>query len=239
MDWPDFLKNDRSRLIILVSVAVVLLGILIFVNLGSSIDGAISDLKSGKQKERLAAVNILLNDRSNGAYEALKGYAKDKDELIASAVIDALGRFGKKEDLSFFDELLSEPREGIRVAAVRALAVGGMFETDNARVLNVFQSDQSVRVRVEAARILGRHYYWAAMQSLVKALRDKEATVRAAAKGAIGKMGIHLPLSPMLDPKKQEARIRKIEKDWPDYEDANEEYRKSLKAKYDKKNSGT
>ena len=44
MDWKEFLKNDRNRLIIFGSVAVVLLGVLLFVNLSSAVGGAISDL---------------------------------------------------------------------------------------------------------------------------------------------------------------------------------------------------
>lgn len=228
MDLKELLENPRNRrLAIIGSAGVVLIFlIIIFKILGSGAGRAAADLESPIQKIRLKAVGVLLADGSSAAQEVLKKYVKDEDPIVAAVCIDAIGRFGLEEDLPLFDELLKEPREEIRKAAVVALGRGGRKKTDHDRVIGVFINDKSVQVRVEAAKILGRDYVWAGMPHLVKAMRDPSAQVRSAAYGAIERnLGTrYRQYDPLKKPKGQEKAIKMIEKIWPDGKKAHDDY---------------
>jgi HEAT repeat protein len=228
MDLKELLENPRNRRLAMIASAGVVLIILVvlFKILGSGIGRASADLASTDRKARVDAVGDLVADGSNAAHGVLKIYVRDKDAIIAGMCIDAIGRFGWEEDLPLFDELLKEPREELRKASVVALGWGGRKKTDHDRIILVFKSDKSVGVRVEAAKILGRHYVWAAMPHLIKAMRDPSAQVRAAAYGAIERnFGTrYRQYNPLVKPENQEEAIKMIEKIWPDYKKAHDDY---------------
>ncbi len=233
MDLKELLENaGNRRLAIIGSAGVVLIFLIImYYVLGSGIGRATAELEStNKQEVRLNAAGDLLFNGSSAAREVLRKYVKDEDPIVAAVCIDAIGRFGLEEDLPLFDELLKEPREQLRKAAVVALGRGGRKKTDHDRVIDVFINDKSVQVRVEAAKILGRHYVWAAMPHLVKAMRDPSAQVRAAAYGAIGKNfgTVYRQYDPLKKPEGQEKAIKMIEKIWPKYKPAHDDYMKLL-----------
>jgi HEAT repeat protein len=120
--------------------------------------------------------------------QALVGLLKDRDARVRQAAAEALNRIGPAAAAAFvpLTELLGDNDKGVRQASVAALKRIGGKETGAIPKLIAALADKALAGDVQAILAgMGR----AAVEPLIKALEDENASVRAGAAITLGKIG--------------------------------------------------
>jgi len=197
-----------------------------FCKLGPAADGQVfADLATATQTRRFLAIDLLMQDGSNRAAETLIKFINDPDPLVAGRCVYALGSINRLQDMGLFKKLTQDRRAAIRRSAVVAIGRYGRKKADNELLTKLLKEDDDAKVRGEAARILGRHYYWKAMPDLVEALNDPALDARrGAAYGVERCLGTRFPYR-ATQPASQRAReAAKIKQVYPKFKQANIEW---------------
>jgi HEAT repeat protein len=161
------------------------------------------DLDSKRPEVRVAAVARLADIDHADARRMLERAARDEDEALQVAALDALGRRGDRASRPVFARALKERSHRVRLAALRGLygALGPEAEPDVQRSL----TDEHPAVRRAAATYLGWLHVVSATRPLVRALRDDHDEVREAAAGALGDLGATAAVFPLIGRLRDEA----------------------------------
>jgi type 1 glutamine amidotransferase len=194
-----------------------------YCDLGATVsNGTIARFHNGFTQQQMVAIHALAAENSNRAARILLQHVHDKNESVAHASIAALGKIGRTEDVKLFKELAVDDRPTIGKAAVTALGAYGRTHTDHDFLVKVFDTDKSPQVRGEIARILGRHYYWKAMPTLVRGLNDPALEVRSGCALAVERlMGTRFPYRPDQSAGQRAREAAKIQKIYPRFKQAN------------------
>jgi HEAT repeat protein len=114
----------------------------------------------------------------------------DPNHDVRKASILMLGKLGDKRAINPLLDVLRSPVGELRRGAVRVLGLIGSRSPRVAKAINeLLASDDSLEVRAEAARALGRLLHLSSIVVLIEALNDPYWTVREHAENALNNFG--------------------------------------------------
>ena len=133
---------------------------------------------------RFRGINLLADADFGGAEVYLRLYEdaiEDEDAGVRQAGVRALGLHGVPEHAQLIAQRLTDPVDGVRVAAARALQ--RLHNTDATPALMVAIStanETNPDVRAEAAHALGQYRQFPVLDALISALDDPSLLVNKA-----------------------------------------------------------
>ncbi len=148
---------------------------------------ALDDIKSPIPSVRLAAVQVLSQNRNPASIAPLTKALSDKSPAVCAAAIHALGLLRVKAVAPKIAQLLAtSPSSQVRQNAAVALA----YLADPAAIPTLISaiSDSHQSVRYAAIKTLGSLHAQAAVPALINTLKSSNANIRETAAAALGQI---------------------------------------------------
>ena len=176
----------------------------------------LGQLRSPDPSKRAEAAWWLGINGAKSAVPKLVRLLKDKNELVRSHAVFALGRLGAKHMGSRLYDML-ERDESVKVRGRVAEALGRLGYTRAIPLLNKALSSRDVRLKMGALEGLGRMNNPQTQRTVLRYTRDEDPAVRLKVAEALGRMGLRrgAPVAVRMlgdeDPSVVAAAVRSIE----------------------------
>ena len=147
----------------------------------------IAALEGGNDKLKLQAIPVLSVIRDRAAREPIIAMLRDAEPKIREAACRALGRFPSRESIACLEKVVkTELRAEVRAAAVQSLAT--IFDEGFQDALReplgvLFESEESIRVRLAALAVLPSLHARERKTLLSKLRQDADPEIAACAAG--------------------------------------------------------
>ncbi|MBT3201132.1 MAG: HEAT repeat domain-containing protein [Phycisphaerales bacterium] len=142
--------------------------------------------ESPDMQRRLDAISQLVDSTDQASLDTLVKLASDPELRVAKASIRAIGHRRDEPSRLVLKQLVSEHKSG-ELRGTAATELGRFKETDYRLLTAMLLEDKDPKARAGAARGLKLLHNSAAVDSLLKALGDTDADVRAEAFRALGR----------------------------------------------------